>query len=177
MVSVKDKQLITNQSIGSISLCDSVNTIDLPFITDTTFNGDGFFFFGRYFGVEHAKVLAEFSQSSNPVIVNGIMTESQYFQTVQGISVNKTLNELVEAIPNIKFTAVFSGYEDLYFLKRSASSRIEFRVDRSSELEIYKLSFDDDIYGIDDVEGMRALVNRIGDIAKIRKITIVKTGV
>lgn len=167
--------LITENSIGRIALCQDASSIEMNFRADTSFNSDGFHFIGNFYGNSTNTLLAELAEVNEEQLVSRISTTSPAYQTAEGIAVNSSLNELLKAIPGIKFTAVISEYEDLYFFQQFENSRVEFRVDRATEVKIYKLGVADDYYQIKDVKGMSELLSRLGSSALIREIRVVST--
>jgi len=164
---------ITLKSIGPIKLCQNLKDVKLPFISDTTSGGDGFFFFGKYFGYPDNEILVDIS-GFDSLHLAGFSTRSKVFHTANDIGVGSTLSDLLSSNGDIEFTSVIVEYSDFYFFEQDDFSRIEYRLNIESELVKSKIYIADSRYKIKDVEGMTELVQRIGNEVQIEQISVVR---
>ncbi len=168
--------LITFHSMGPISLCQDANSITVPFIRDSTLRGDGFEFYGKFFGTEDSNLLVAISLYDSATI-HVIKTLSPKFHTEKGIAVGSTLQDLFKSKKDLMCIMTYSEYDDFCFMEIYQNSRIVYRVDKSTEKLIWKLPMDDSEKFVNEVEGLLELIDNHGATALIREISVVQTGI
>lgn len=172
IITFGQNNLITNNSIGSLELCQSINNIKLPFISDTLFNADGFYFYGRYYRDNTGKVLASIGEDS---ILNRLRTTSDKFKNTSQIGVNSSLSELLNSSDSIYVTSVIAENPDFYLFQRYPDSRIEYRLNLKGNSCFYEHEILDKDYLISELDGVTEKANEVGNRAKIISIWIVPT--
>ncbi|UII22499.1 hypothetical protein [Fulvivirga ligni] len=170
-----DNWLITEDALGCIILCQNVNDADDFVVADSSFNGDGFMYYGKYIDCNNSKILADISLSDS-ITVEGLNTRSGKFATSKNISVGSTLMDLVNSNKDIQITAVMSEYDDLYLFENFKNSRIEYRLSSAVSKVLSGYTIDDREVRLLNFEGIEAKINAAGNAITVEQISVVLTG-
>jgi hypothetical protein len=167
--------LITFDGIGVVNVCQNVTTIDLRHLRDSTYSGDGFEYYGKYFSDSKRGIVLTDLSPYDSLTVRSIKTRSQAYHTPEGIRVGSSLMELLKRYPNCSIETVISEYEDLYFFVQTKNRRIEFRVNEKAEEKLNQLKMDDLPQPAMKLKGFTEVVKKLGKAGAIKEITVVAT--
>jgi hypothetical protein len=169
------QELITFKGIGSINVCQKVSKVRLKYLRDSTFNGDGFEYYGKYYRDTKKGIIRASLSLYDSLTIGSAHTASKAYHTVEGIRVGTTLEELANKLPHCQIMTIYSEYEDLYCYIQTADRRIEFRVNGEAEIELSNLKINDTDSSISKIEGLTELAKRMGKAAYIKEISVVAT--
>ena len=166
------KNIITNNSIGSLELCQQLHSITIPFISDTLYNANGFYFYGRYYGSDENKILAGINSDST---INLLSTKSNTFETAGHIKAGSSLIDLINYSDSLYVTAVITEYSDFYLYEKTAGNRIEYRLNINGIACFADYEIIDKEYIVEELVGIKEQANKVGNKAKVISIQVVAT--
>ncbi len=164
---------ISYNGINGLTLGTPKTEIKHNLIRDTSYFGNGFEYLGGYYGKSNHDFLVEFAY--HDTTVSRITTFNSNYSTSKNIHVNSTLNDLSRTNSQLGCVSITNEYQDFYLYEDSLDSRIEYRFD-SKLNTLESLLFPNDlVYPLNDNSKFKSVVLRIGDITKIKSISVVNT--
>ena len=165
---------INPASVGDVNLCSNIHQVKYPFLKDSTFAGDGFYFIGKYFlANNNDTILAEVSLNDS-ITIMGLYAKSKGIKTKEGIHIGSDLKDLAVQVEDLKMINLVYELDDFYFFHEFSDSFIKYEVDNKSRGMIQRLFPDDNPEYLKNRKDILGKIKNGEITGKVKRIGVVK---
>ena len=159
-------------STYKLSPCTDINSIRLPIFSDSTYNGDGFTFYGKWLGNKKNYILADCSIIDSSTITR--LTTWERDVIIDGeIRVGSSLLDLFAYTDDLYYQQ-YMTYDDPHFFKTIKGIKVEYRFKENHGYILPNEITTDLPVKVRDMDSLNDFLAVEGTKLKIEKITISK---
>ena len=155
-----------------LSPCMDIDSLKLPIFADSTYNGDGFTYYGKWIGNQKKYILAECSILDSSTITS-LTTWERNIIIDNEIRVGSSFLDLVAYTDNL-FYQQYMTYDDPHFFKTVKGTRVEYRFKQNHGYILPNDITTDLAVKVSDMDSLTNFLSTKGKDLRIDRITITK---